>query len=65
MGQYVGIVATGFFECIGKNGHDAEVAGSIHCFNQCDRVGGAPLGEKADGAERVANYIAEQRNGFL
>jgi hypothetical protein len=60
MVQNRGLVAARVFECIREDWHVAEGAGVVHLARDSEDRRRAPLGQEPDGAEGVANHVAEE-----
>jgi hypothetical protein len=59
VGQHLGVVAAGFFQRVGQDRHRADVTRLVHLARQYEGGAGAPFGRKRNGAERVADDVAE------
>jgi hypothetical protein len=51
----------GILEGVGEDGHRGEVAGVVHALSEQSGGGGAPGGLEGNGAEGVAEDVAEER----
>ena len=60
--QYVGVVAAGILECVGKNGHEFKGTILVDAFGKGNDIRREPRGSNRDGATGVAEHTSKVSN---